>query len=336
MTMTLQDHITRRFSEANRYQFGLLAILFVSLSTLPLWAPITGFGGLIYPLALANIWAIFAMGWDIISGYTGYISFGHSALSGAAAYATAMLATHLELPLAATFPLSVVAALIVGMLFALPSLRLRGPYFSLLTLVGALLFYRLLFVFNEYTGGELGMSVEAITYDTTVLYYYTFVPMVFIALGLLYVSRSNVGVVLVAIRENEPAVESAGIDTTKFKLWAFTLSAVTMGVGGVMLAHFYGSVDPTTMVILDRSIEMIVMAVIGGMSSILGPIGGAYVFILLRDTILPGTLGLGGTQRWFALWAVALGLIVFAREGVFRKLWHGLGEQGSENESETE
>lgn len=318
------QRLSREFlGEPNRYQIGAVSAAVLALLTLPFWA-----AQYLYVFALASIWAIFGMGWDIISGHTNYISFGHSALSGAAAYTTGMLVYNVDpgLSMAVTFPLSVLAAVLVGLLFAVPTLRLEGPYFSLITLLGVLVMTQLVYIYGAYTGGELGItSVETFTYDFTVMYYYSLLPMLLIGAVLTVVSQSNVGRILRAIGENEEAIESSGIDTTKFKLWAFLLSSITMGIGGAMLAHFYGNVDPTTMLVIDRSLEMVAIAVLGGMGTVAGPIGGAFVFVFLRDEVLTA---FGSTGRWLSLWLLVLLFLVFMREGIFPYIWSKLGSIG--------
>ncbi|WP_440765618.1 branched-chain amino acid ABC transporter permease [Natronorubrum sp. DTA7] len=314
------------FGEMNGLQFVLVFGSLVALLTAPFW----GTFGFVRALTVAAIWAIFAMSWDIQSGYTGYISFGHSVLSGAAAYTTAMLVHNVDpgMSMAITIPLSILAALAVGLLIALPSLRLTGPYFSLITFVAVLIFYRLIPSFSQYTGGETGIqAVEVFTYDPLARFYYMVVPMLVIAVALTFIARSNIGLVLIAIRENEAAVNAAGIDATKFKIFSFALSSIPMGIGGVLLVHFTGGVDPTTFIVVDRSIEMIAMAVLGGMSSILGPLGGAFFLILLRDFALAG---LSSPVRWTAFWALVLIVLVFARDGLFRMLWNALDHYGGD------
>ena len=322
---TLGDY----FGEMNGLQFVLIVGSLIAMLTVPFW----GTFGLVRAMTLASIWAIFAMSWDIQSGYTGYISFGHSVLSGAAAYTTAMLIHNVnpEMSMAVTIPVSILASLIVGLLIALPSLRLSGPYFSLITFVAVLIFYRLIPSFSQYTGGETGIqAVDVFTYDPLARYYYMLIPMLVVAVGLTFIARSNIGLILMSIRENEDAVNAAGINATKFKVFSFALSSIPMGIGGVMLVHFYGGVDPTTFIVVDRSIEMIAMAVLGGMSSILGPLGGAFFLIVLRDFILTDIAGLSSPARWTIFWALVLAVLVFARDGLFRKLWHGLERIGGD------
>jgi len=317
-------------AEANRYQLGFLAVAFVGLVTVPFWN-----SGLTYVFAFANIWVIFAVSWDIISGHTNYISFGHSFLSGLAAYTTALLTFNIDpnMSMYITFPISVAVAVLAGLAFALPSLRLSGPYFSLLTFVSVLIATKAVFIFSEYTNGEMGIStVSVLTFDNTEMFYYTLVPALLIAGILLYISRSNVGLVLKAIGQNEPAVEAAGLDTTKFKLWGFIYSAVPMGIGGALLAHFFGNVEPIAFLIVDRSIEMIAIAAVGGMGTILGPVGGAYLLIYLRDELFRAFLG--PNARWVAVWTVVLILLVTSPEGLFTRFWRFLDRLGGGDSGE--
>jgi branched-chain amino acid transport system permease protein len=316
------------FGELTGLQLLFLLVSLVGLLTAGVWGPMVS-GSMLRTMALASIWAIFAMSWDIQSGYTGYISFGHSVLSGAAGYTTALLLVNVnpEMSLFITAPLSVLAALVVGLLVALPTLRLEGPYFSLITFVAVLLFYRLTTAYTALGGIPGFQEPSVFTWDPVMRYYYMLVPMLLIALVLTYLARSNLGMILVAIRENESAVSAAGINPTKFKIWSFVLSSIPMGIGGVLLVGFTGNVDPSTFVIVDNSIEMIAMAVLGGMSSILGPIGGAFLFEFLNHEILGD---LETSVRYILLWTAVLAVLVFARNGLFRKIWHRLGAVGGD------
>lgn len=340
----VNDRLGPRYSDLSTAQFAVIAAAFVSLCL----APVLAFLGLvsssiIRTLALANIFAIFAMAWDIQSGYTGYISFGHAVLSGASAYSAALILTHVAPDLYPwlLLPVAVGMSVVVGVILAATTLRLSGPYFSLITLIAGLLFYRGTRTFSEWTQGEQGLLIGRLpvlppfdgtfsAFDAEWRFIITVIPMLAVAVVLLVISRSNVGTVLIGIRENEAAVESAGIDTNKFKIWSFVLSSIPMGIGGFLLAFFDGSVNPTDIVLLDRSVEFIAIAVIGGMGSILGPLAGAFLFVGLRDSVLP--MFLGGTERWLALWVIVLGVVVLAREGLFRKIWHRLDDGGGDTE----
>ncbi|WP_336326093.1 branched-chain amino acid ABC transporter permease [Halovenus sp. HT40] len=328
------------FGTATGLQFAFLLLTIVLLLTGGFWGqsiilyePGVGLVAqpILRPLAYASIWAIFAMGWDFQSGYTGYISFGHSVLSGGAAYTTAVLFSQYgAMPIYITAPISVFVAVVIGLIIALPSLRLEGPYFSLITFAAVLLFYQATRAF-DLLGGSAGLRVERLVpaAEPVVRYYMLAIPMLIVALFLTFLARSNHGLILMAIRENEDAVSAAGINPTKFKIWAFFISSIVMGIGGVMLTAAVSNVDPTTFVQVDRSIEMIAMAVLGGMSSILGALGGAFVFYILRDVLLD--LFIDSTSlKYGYLFLLIVFILVVARDGLFRGLWRRLGKVGGD------
>jgi len=312
---------------ANRYQLAVLVVAILGLVTIPVWAP-----SLTYVFAFANIWVIFVVSWDIISGHTNYISFGHSFISGIAAYTTALLTFNVnpEMAMYITLPLSVIMAVVAALVFALPALRLSGPYFSLLTFVSVLVATKAVYIFSQYTNGEMGIStVSVLTFDNTTMFYYTLIPAAVVTGLLLYISRSDVGMVLKAIGQNEVAVEAAGLDTTRFKIWGFVYSAIPMGFGGALLAHFFGNVEPIAFLIVDRSIEMIAIAAVGGMGTILGPAGAAYILIYLRDDLFRTFLG--PNARWVAVWSVILILLVYSPQGILKRFWTYLGDLGGDS-----
>ena len=327
--------------EVSGLQFAMLSVGFLAILTGPFW-------GNARALALGCIWAIFAMAWDIQSGYTGYISFGHSALAGMGGYTVGMLGYNLEavnqvVYLGQNAPvvhialaLAVLTTLILGLLIAMISLRLRGPYFSLVTLVAVLLFMRLIRGFNQYTNGENGISgfqhgLQPFSLgDPIARYYWMAIPMLLVAAVLLVIARSNVGLILTGIRENEAAVSAAGISPTKFKVTSFVISSIPMGLAGAMLAYFQGSVSQQSHVMVDNSIEIIAMAVIGGMASILGPLFGAMSLIYVEDRILHALFEPG--MRGLVLWSLILVVFLVARDGIFRRIWHGLGAVRGDSE----
>lgn len=306
-------------------QLVAFILAFGSLLTAPLWGP-----NHLFILTVAVIWAILAMGWDVLSGYTGYISFGHSILVAAGAYTSGIILTQMDLgiPIWAIVIISISAAIVVGMLFALPSLRLQGPYFSLVTLVVVLIGLGLVRVFNQYTGGQQGLIgiPPLVSYDPVEQYYTALIPMLVIALALTYIGRSNIGMILVAIRENEESVEEAGISTTKFKLFAFIISTIPTAIGGILLTHFYGQVTPPTVLALARSIEMIAMVIIGGIGTIVGPLFGGVLFIVLDNIIVDNLVGSDYTN--IVMWTLVLLVLVMYPQGVVIKVWNLLGKLG--------
>lgn len=328
---TLTSRISGVIQPYNRYQIGLLTLL----SALFILSPFLFTSSILFVLVIGNIWAIFAMSWDMMSGHTGYISFGHSLLSGAGAYTTALIALHISptIPLYITFPLSVIAAVAVGLLFAIPSLRVKGPYFALLTFVALLIAERLIFIFSEYTEGELGITaIRTFDISLTEWYYISLAVTMCSLIIMMFISRSHQGLVLVGIRENEDAIAGAGLNTTKLKIWAFSISSFFMGIGGALLGHFYGTVSPNNVLVVERTIEMITIAVIGGLGTIAGPMISAYLLLLLRDYLLRGLLD--PTTRFVVFWVIVLILMFWAREGVIKQGWEYLGALGEGEKDE--
>ena len=170
-------------------------------------------------LIFAHFLAMFAMSWDIISGRTGYISFGHPFLIGLAAYTTGMLTYHLDTPLWLSIPAAVLVTMAGGTLFFLPALRIRGTYFALVTLAFMELMYQLTqVVAPKITGGTRGLSgIPTLVPGAVPNYYLTFGVMFAIGIGLWLLVRTRLGAALSAIRMDEDAVAASGLSTIRLK-----------------------------------------------------------------------------------------------------------------------
>lgn len=271
----------------------------------------------------ANFLAIFAMSWDILSGYTGYVSFGHPFLIGMAGYTTAFLShqggfqpPHLVLPLYATIPIGVGVGVGAGMLFFLPGLRLRGNYFCLITLAYLIVVHHLVIAIRpDLIGGTRGMTgLPSVVMGATPNFYLSLALMFSIAIGLWYVSRSDIGHVFNAIRMDEDVVSTTGLSTLKFKLIAFTLSALTASIGGAFYTHYVASIAPESIFSVTFLLSIIVAALIGGQNSIIGPIIGAYFLTFLLEGLRPY---IAGTPRFLIYSAIALGLYVYKVRGFY-------------------
>ncbi len=302
---------------------GLLAWAPFPLGRKPSW---------IITLTRANFFAVFAMSWDILSGYTGQISFGHAFFISAAGYTSALLNVYLDWPLWATIPLGTLVAVLTGLLVAVPALRLRGPYFALVTLVLPIVAIKLVMIFSNVTGGEYGKygltpltGVRDPIAFMRVNYFYSLALMVLIAVVLLVIARSKIGKVFEAIRENEEAVEAAGINTAKYKILSFIISSFVAGLGGALYVHSWENLIPSTILSLTLSIELIVATVVGGMGTIIGPIVGAY-FLKAGQEYIKELAGASPTLAFLAKWDVLIFmvllilLIFFARRGLIPSL----------------
>ena len=264
------------------------------------------------------IFAIAAMGLNLLVGYTGLTSFGHGAWFGIGAYAAALsqkywFAGQIVMPF--LFSLVFIAALstVVGFLI----LRRRGVYFSLLTLALSALTFAIAFRWTAFTGGENGLGgivrpvIGPLNLDDPAAYL-TLVSLIgFVVLFLLLrVIRSPFGHVIVAIRENEQRATFQGYNTHLYKLAVFVLSATVTGLAGALLAfhHRIASADPTSVAF---SGELLAIVVIGGMRSFLGPALGALFYILSRELLSIWT------ENWLFWFGLAfVGFILFSPTGL--------------------
>ena len=264
----------------------------------------------------ANFLAMFAMSWDIISGRTGYISFGHPFLIGVAGYTTAMLTYHLDVSLFLSIPAAVLAAMVAGTLFFVPALRTRGTYFALVTLAFMELLYGLTQVVQpKITGGTRGLSgLPSVVSGAVPNYYLSFGVMFIIGIVLWLIVRTRIGTALSAIRMDEDAVKSTGLNTTKLKLFAFMVSAAVAGIAGALYVHYLGSIAPRGIFEINFLFTILVAALLGGAGTIIGPIIGAFFLTCLLEFLRPV---IPGTERYFIYGLVALVLYYYAPQGLY-------------------
>ena len=252
---------------------GLLALL---LALIPL---VSDSYYLLSVLTLANLYAVFAVSWDLVSGYIGKLSLGQALFIGFGAFAVGMYHDSIGIipSIALGAIISVVAALIIGV----ASLKLTGPYFSLTTMVLPLIFYQLTYTFRDITGGEFGLTVSA-GIGRQALFYITLAFMLICVIGTLMLVRSRTGKIFIAIREDELGCAALGNNVLYYKLLAFSLSALMSGIGGGLLAIYLRHVSPT---VFDmwQSITILIMGIAGGMGTIIGPVLGAYGLSFLTE-----------------------------------------------------
>lgn len=288
------------------------ALFAAAMLLLPLFVS----SGTLRTIIFANFLAIFAMSWDFISGRTGYISFGHPFLIGIGAYTTAILSYRFEVPVSLSIPIAVLVTMVGGTLFFLPALRVRGTYFALVTLAFMELMYQLVQVIRpDITGGTRGISgIQTLTRGAVNNFYLSVVLMLAIAIGLWLLSRSRLGTALSAIGMNENSVRGSGLSTTKLKLFAFMVSAFVAGVGGAFYVHYLGSIAPRALFDINFLFTIIVAALIGGASTIIGPLIGAFFLTFLLEYLRPF---LPGAERYFIYGGIALVLYMCQPKGIY-------------------
>jgi branched-chain amino acid transport system permease protein len=265
-------------------------------------------------LALAATFAIFAASWDLLSGFSGQVNLGHALFFGAGAYGTSLLHHHLGWTPWVTVPIGAVAGAGMGFLAGIPCLRLRGSYLSLATLAFPLILTGLLFALPNLSGGELGVSgLQPLIRSRTGAYYLAVGVMLVSVLVLWLVGDSNTGLLLHAIREDEVAVKASGINTQRYRMLAFVLSAFFAGLAGALYAHFLRVAGPSTLEV-TLSFSAVIWGVFGGVATIYGPVVG--VFLLYPLTELLGGIPGVGEHRLLVFALVVLLVLRFMPEGV--------------------
>jgi branched-chain amino acid transport system permease protein len=264
---------------------------------------------------LTSIFALLAASWDLLSGFTGQMNFGHALFFGVGAYGAAMLNLHLHIPPWASIPLGALCAVLTGLIIGIPCLRLRGTYLALTTLAFPIILLGLVFSFTNFTGGELGISgIVRLTRSRVTDYYTVVVVMLGLCTIMWKITDSNTGIIFHAIREDELAVRAAGINTTRYKLLAFSLSGFFAGIAGGLYAHFMRIAGPSTLD-LFLSFSVVIYAFFGGVVTIYGPVGAVFILFPLVEF-----LRIVQDYRILMFACVVLLILIYMPDGLFRWL----------------
>jgi branched-chain amino acid transport system permease protein len=291
----------------------------------PYWAGFVIAVGLLFvaPLVLPPFWARFAteiliwgllaMSSDILIGYTGMVSFGHSAFFGLGMYgAAAALLTTKPPNLWVTLLYGLAAAAGVAAFVAFFATRLREIYFSITTLVFSQIFYVIIFTWTEVTGGENGLTFRqpaltflglgSVAFTSTTLHWFVLAVVTISFLLLRRITQSPFGMVLQSIKENEPRTRAIGYAVERYKIVAVMLSGLFAGLAGVLYALQNKFAAPD-FVFFTVSGEVVIFNVMGGMGTLVGPVAGAAFFLLLRE----------GLSRYFTeYYLIPVGIIFTA------------------------
>ena len=234
-------------------------------------------------LTLASIFAILAASWDLLSGFTGQMNFGHALFFGVGAYTAALVNLHFSIPPWGSIPLGGLAAVLAGLVIGIPCLRLRGTYLALTTLAFPIILLGIVFAIPGITGGELGVSgLSRLTGSRVGDYYLTVGLMLVLCTIMWKITDSNTGIIFHAIREDEVAVRASGINTTRYKLLAFSLSGFFAGISGGLYAHFMRIAGPSNLEV-SMSFTVVIWAIFGGVVTIYGPVGAVFVLFPLLE-----------------------------------------------------
>jgi len=268
------------------------------------------------------IWGLLAMSSDILIGYTGMVSFGHSAFFGLGLYGAAaalMIVRPANLWLALVVGLA--AAAVIAMFVAYFATRLRDIYFAITTLVFSQIFYVVIFTWTEVTGGENGLSFSqpplgipglwTMRFTTQSLHCFILAVVALSYLVLRRITHSPFGKVLQAIRENEPRTRAIGYHVERYKIVAVMLSGLFAGLAGILYAFQHRFAAPD-FVFFTVSGEVVIYNVMGGMGTLVGPVVGAAFFMLLRE---------GLSRFWAEYYLIPLGIaftamVIFMPQGL--------------------
>jgi len=228
------------------------------------------------------MYVVLALSWNIISGFTGYTSFGHVAFYGIGAYACAILVADYGWFWLPALGVSAGVAALVGVAIGYPVLRLKGPYFAIAMLGAAEGTRVVVTVWDSLTHGGLGISLPSA--ETSMETYYAMLVLMLLTIAVAYaVGHSRFGVRLNAIREDEGAAEALGINATLYKLAAFVLSAVFPAVAGGIQAYKVLYIDPPSVFFVQITIAMALMSMLGGKGTVIGPILGAVLLYTAQE-----------------------------------------------------
>jgi len=244
----------------------------------------------LYIINTVGIWAIAAVGLNLLIGFTGQISLGHGAFFGVGAYSAAVLATKAGVPFLIAVPLAGLAASLVGMIFGIPSFRLKHLYLCIATLAGQFILEYVFVHWEGLTGGAAGITIFSATIfgidlGTDRRFYFVIfgclTVLIWMAVNL---TRARYGRAFIAVRDNDRAAEGMGIPVFTYKLLSFAVSSFYAGFAGALYAYYTMSITPEPFN-LWLSVEFIAIIIIGGLGSIPGSIFGSIFIITLNEVL---------------------------------------------------
>lgn len=275
------------------------------------------------------IYGLFAVGFNLLFGYTGLLSFGHAAFLGVGSYLAGMSMVHVGLNWWSAILVGVAAATAAGAVIGFLAIRTRGIYFAMVTLALGQIVYYLFYKAEAWTGGENGLRgirLEPIElfgwqlsfFDPITKYY---IMAVIVVLALWFVSRvlnSPFGAVIETIRENEKRAAACGYDVARSKWLAFVLSAAICGLAGALRA-LHLSIVPIDSLHYLQSGQVVMMSLLGGMGTFFGPFVGAAVFLYLEDIVT------NATRYWMAVvGGIFMLFVLFFPRGIWGSLMNWL------------
>ncbi|MDE2380029.1 branched-chain amino acid ABC transporter permease [Bradyrhizobium sp.] len=298
-------------------------LAWIGLATLLVAVVLPGYvsGYVLGLLTVAYYTAVFAMSWDLLFGFAGEVNFGPTFLIGVGAYTAGILDANFspDLSIWLCIAAGALAAVIAGVVLALPALRVSGPYFGLTTLVAVLMLQNFIVVAAGLTGGEIGLAVpDVITIDAKANYWIAFGFMLVSGAILVGLSRSAIGLILQASGQDKIQAGALGFNVTKHKLAAFVVSAFFSGLAGALMVFYMGTASVTTFVDIGVGVQIIIAAVLGGRRTVIGAAIGAIFLIAMGELLRPL-----GELATLIVSVIALAVILFFPDGFLGMLRGG-------------
>jgi branched-chain amino acid transport system permease protein len=270
---------------------------------------------------MALMWVVIGSCWNLLSGFTGQVSFGHAIFFGVGAYTAGLCVTKLHISAWWGMLLGGPVALLVGLLIGWICFRLRGPYFALATIAIGEIFRLLATVLRDFTEGMQGILIIQ-TFRSKIPYYYLALVLAAACIYAIYrVLHSKWGYYFVAIREDQDAAEAMGISSFRYKSLSLMISSFFTGLAGAFYMNYMAFIDPHVVFSLHHiSIMAILVGIIGGVGTLWGPPAGAFIMVLLQETFRSSFFGL--LPRWVSeAHVLVFGLLVIF---VIRYLANGI------------
>ena len=278
------------FHPLKAWQWFSIAGLIIAMALVPV---VTHDSYLLHVLILTMIYGIFASAWNLVTGFAGLKTFGHHAFFGIGAYTSALISIHTGLSPWLTIWIAALVATAFGLLIGLPILRINSmPHVAIVTLGFAEIVRIVISNLQSVTRGEMGLwgippfdgftlpFIGEVTFSPAdkVPYYYLILILLIASVAVIaLIMRSKTGLAMIAMRDAEEAAQSLGVNLTRQKLLVFGVSAFLVGVAGAFYAHYISILAPSAAVGIDLMILIIAMALVGGLSTLSGPLLGAFI-----------------------------------------------------------
>lgn len=305
-----------------KYKFGRWGLLLIVLLLLAI--PLPQFiapdrklvtNSLLFSFTQMFMLITLSSNWNLTGGFTGYIDFGHAVFFGVGAYGTGIMMAKAGWPFVPALLLGAVISFIFALLIGSATLRLKGPYFSIAMLGTFVAMREIIRVAKPLTGGGTGLTLPP--YLNRPLFYYITLLLAILVVALIWaIRRTEFGATLIAIREDEIGAEMRGINTTLHKITAFGIAAFLTGIVGGLWAYQNTFIDPDVVFFESRTVELVMMTMLGGLGTVAGPVIGAATIYWLRDVVWANFL----QYHLIVQGVLLIGIVLFVPEGIMGSL----------------